>query len=107
MLESLGYHVTVAKHPTDAWNLFLEDPSRFDLVITDQTMPDTTGVTLAQKMLRVRKEMPIILCTGYSEMVSADKAKEVGICEFVMKPVVKKELAETIRRVLDGKTVGV
>ena len=44
MLESLGYHVTVAKHPTDAWNLFLEDPSRFDLVITDQTMPDTTGM---------------------------------------------------------------
>ena len=107
MLKSLGYHVTVAKHPTEAWNLFLEDPSQFDLVITDQTMPGTTGVTLAQKMLRVRKEMPIILCTGYSEMVSADQAKEVGISEFVMKPVVKKELAETIRKVLDVKTVGV
>ncbi len=66
-------------------------------------MPDVTGVTLAQKMLRVRKEMPIILCTGYSEMVSAEKAKEVGICAFVMKPMVKKELAETIRRVLDGR----
>ena len=52
MLESLGYHVTVAKHPTDAWSLFLEDPSQFDLVITDQTMPDATGVTLAQKMLQ-------------------------------------------------------
>ena len=103
MLESLGYHVTVAKHPTDAWNLFLEDPSRFDLVITDQTMPDMTGITLAQKMLRVRKEMPIILCTGYSERVSAETAKEVGISEFVMKPVVKKELAEIIRRVLDGR----
>ncbi len=103
LLESLWYHVTVAKHPTDAWNLFLEDPSRFDLVITDQTMPDTTGITLAQKILRVRKKLPIILCTGYSEMVSADKAKEVGICEFVMKPMVKKELAETIRRVLDDR----
>jgi signal transduction histidine kinase/ActR/RegA family two-component response regulator len=103
MLESLGYHVTAAKHPTDAWKLFLEDPSQFDLVITDQTMPDTTGVVLAQKMLRVRKEMPIILCTGYSEMVSADKAKEVGIHEFVMKPMAKKELAETIRRALDGR----
>ncbi|MGD0235747.1 MAG: response regulator, partial [Syntrophorhabdales bacterium] len=103
MLESLGYHVTVARHPTDAWNLFLEDPSRFDLVITDQTMPGVTGVTLAQKMLGVRKEMPIILCTGYSQMVSADKAKEVGIREFFMKPMVKKELAETIRRVLDGR----
>jgi signal transduction histidine kinase/ActR/RegA family two-component response regulator len=103
MLESLGYHVTVARHPTDAWNLFLEDPSQFDLVITDQTMPGVTGVTLAQKMLGVRKEMPIILCTGYSQMVSADKVKEVGIREFFMKPIVKKELAETIRRVLDGR----
>jgi len=103
MLESLGYHLTVAKHPTDAWDLFLEDPARFDLVITDQTMPDTTGITLAQKMLRVREEMPIILCTGYSETVSADKAKEVGISEFVMKPLVKKELAETVRRVLDHR----
>ena len=64
-------------------------------------MPDVTGVTLAEKMLRVRKDIPIILSTGYSEMVSAGKAKEVGICAFVMKPMVKKELAETIRRALD------
>ena len=103
MLGSLGYQVTTAKHPTAAWNLFLENPSQFDLVITDQTMPDTTGITLAQKMLRVRKEMPIILCTGYSETVSAERAKEVGISAFVMKPVVKTELAEAIRRVLDRK----
>jgi nitrogen-specific signal transduction histidine kinase len=107
MLGDLGYHVTVAANGSEAWNLFLEDPSRFDLVITDQIMPDVTGVALAQKMLGVRKEMPIILCTGYSEMVSAEKAKELGICAFVMKPMVKKELAETIRRVLDGRKVGV
>jgi two-component system cell cycle sensor histidine kinase/response regulator CckA len=104
MLEGLGYRVTAAKNPTEAWNLFVEDPFRFDLVITDQTMPDVTGITLAEKMLGVRKEMPIILCTGYSEMVSAEKAKEVGICAFVMKPVVKKELAETIRGALDRRT---
>ena len=103
MLQSLGYQVTVAQHGSEAWNLFLADPSRFDLVITDQTMPDVTGVTLAQKMLRVRKEMPIVLCTGYSERVSAETARDVGICEFVMKPVVKKELAEILRRVLDGR----
>ena len=102
MLESLGYQVVTAKHGTEAWNLFLEDPSRFDLVITDQTMPDVTGMTLAQKMLGVRKEMPVVLCTGYSEMVSAEKATEVGISAFVMKPLLRKELAETIRRVLDG-----
>ncbi len=102
MLESLGYRVTVAQHPTNAWNLFLEDPLRFDLVITDQTMPDVTGLSLAQKMLAVRKEMPIILCSGYSEMVSTEKAKDVGISAFVMKPVMRNELAETLRRVMDG-----
>ncbi len=63
-----------------------------------------TGITLAQKMLKVRKDIPIVLCTGYSETVSAEKAQEVGIREFVMKPVVRRELAETIRRVLDGET---
>ena len=62
-----------------------------------------TGVTLARKMLRVREEMPIILCTGYSEIVSADTAKEAGICEFIMKPMLKKELAGTTRKVLDGR----
>jgi CheY-like chemotaxis protein len=108
MLEGLGYDVTVAANGTEAWNLFLEDPSRFDLIITDQTMPDVTGVTLAAKMLKVRKKLPIMLCTGYSEAVSAEKAKEeVGIREFVIKPVVKRELAKTIRKVLDRQKIGV
>ncbi len=78
MLEGLGYHVTVAANGTEAWIVSLENPSRFDLVITDQTMPDMTGVTLAQKMLKTR-DTAIILCTGYSETVSAEKAQEVGI----------------------------
>jgi PAS domain S-box-containing protein len=107
MLEGLGYQVTVAANGTEAWNLFSEDPSRFDVIITDQTMPDLTGLVLAQKMLKVRKDTPIILCTGYSETVSAEKAQEVGICAFVMKPVVRKELAETVRKVLDGSKAGV
>ena len=90
----------------DAWNLFRADPSTFDLVITDQTMPDITGVTLAQKMLRVREGIPVILCTGHSEVVSAERAEEVGIAAFLMKPAVKKELAETVRMVLDRKKAG-
>ncbi len=73
-------------------------------MITDQTMPDITGLMLARKMLAIRKETPIILCTGYSEAVSAAQAKKAGISEFVMKPVVKQELAEIVRRVLDKKT---
>jgi nitrogen-specific signal transduction histidine kinase/ActR/RegA family two-component response regulator len=103
MLESLGYNVTVAKHPTNARNLFLEDPSRFDLVITDQAIPDATRVMPAQEVLRVREKMPAILCTGCSETVSADQATEAGIREFVIKPMAKKEPAETVRRVPDGR----
>ncbi|HME44546.1 MAG TPA: ATP-binding protein [Syntrophorhabdales bacterium] len=106
ILESLGYRVTVAKHGSQAWNLFLEDPFRFDLVITDQTMPDVTGLSLARRMLSLRKDTPIIICTGYNETISADTAKEAGIRAFVMKPILRKELAETIRRVLDGNKAG-
>jgi len=104
MLESLGYRVTVARHGSEAWNLFLEDPFRFDLVITDQTMPDVTGITLARKMLKVRRDMSIVLCTGHSDMVSEETAKDVGICQFLMKPLMRTELAENIRRVLDERT---
>jgi two-component system, cell cycle sensor histidine kinase and response regulator CckA len=103
LLGSLGYHVTRAGNSSEAWAIFLEDPSRFDLVITDQTMPDMSGFALARKMLHVRKEVPVILCTGHSDTVSARTAKEAGISAFLMKPVVKKELAQTIRRVLDSK----
>jgi len=103
MLGSLGYRVLVALNGSEAWNLFLADPWRFDLVITDQVMPDITGLTLARKMLKVRKELPLILLTGYSDLVSAEKAKEAGVGAFLMKPVVKKELAEAVRRVLDTK----
>jgi CheY-like chemotaxis protein len=103
MLEHLGYRVTVARHGSEAWNLFLQDPWRFDLVITDQAMPGITGMTLAQKMLVVREEMSIILCTGYSETVSAEKARGAGIRAFAMKPLVTRELADIVRRVLDGR----
>ncbi len=80
-----------------------ENPSGFDVIITDQTMPNMTGVALAKEVLSVRKDMPIILSTGYSESVSPEKAKEIGIREFMMKPVKKKEMAKVIRRVLEQK----
>ncbi len=107
MLESLGYRVTIARDGTEAWNLFSKDPSQFDLVITDQTMPDMTGVVLSQKILKVRKDLPIILNTGYSEAVSAETAKELGISAFTMKPLERKELTEAVRRVLDRKKADV
>jgi FixJ family two-component response regulator len=66
-------------------------------------MPDLTGMRLAERMLAVRKDLPVILFTGYTETVSPEKAKAAGIKEFLMKPVLKKKLAETVRRVLDSR----
>ncbi len=102
-LERLGYHVTSALNGSEAWDMFRKDNYAYDLVITDQIMPDLTGIDLAKRMLEMRKDLPIILFTGYSEAVSPEKAKQAGISEFLMKPVVKKELAEIVRRVLEGE----
>ena len=103
MLERMGYRVTALTDSPEALRVFTENPDSFDLVITDQTMPDKTGIALAKEVLAVRKDMPIIICTGYSETLSPEKAKEAGIREFVMKPVTKKEMAQAIRRVLEQK----
>jgi PAS domain S-box-containing protein len=100
ILEGMGCRVSAFTDPSDAIKAFTDRPAGFDLVITDQTMPKMTGVALAKEVLGVRKDMPIILCTGYSEMVTPEKAKEVGIREFVMKPITKREIAQTIKRVI-------
>ena len=86
----------------EALALLKEDPSQFDLVITDQTMPDITGVELAKETLALRPDMPIILCTGFSHLVDEEAAKAAGIRAFAMKPLTKREMARTIRKVLDG-----
>lgn len=103
MLERMGCRVTALTDGSEALKVFMENPNSFDLIITDQTMPDMTGVALAQKVLAVRKDMSIILCTGYSEMVSPEKAQEIGIREFVMKPITKKDMAQAISRVSEQK----
>jgi CheY-like chemotaxis protein len=90
----------------DALQTFAKDPSAFDLVITDHTMPQMTGATLAQKLKEARSDIPIILCTGYSQTISQEKAESMGIDGFVMKPLSRNELGETIRRVLDTKGQG-
>lgn len=100
-LEKLGYAVKATTVSAEALKVFSSDPSQFDLVISDQSMPGITGLHLARKLLKIRSNIPIILCTGYSDSVSPEKAKEAGIKEFLMKPLGKKELAEVIRRVLD------
>jgi DNA-binding NtrC family response regulator len=101
ILAELGYDVTSRTSSTEALALFRLDPSRFDLVITDQTMPEMTGVELAKEILALRTDMPIIMCTGFSYVVDADKAQAAGIKAFAMKPLTKREIAKTIRKVLD------
>jgi signal transduction histidine kinase/ActR/RegA family two-component response regulator len=101
MLENLGYQVTARTDSTEALEVFAKQPQNFDLVITDMTMPHMTGDQLAQKLLDIKPSLPVILCTGFNEVITEDKALSLGIQRFVMKPVVKNELATTIRTVLD------
>ena len=100
MLERLGYEVTMQTGSSEALALFESDPARFDVVITDQTMPGLTGVDLAQRMLEVRPDLPIILCTGYSNLVDEPLAKAAGIRDFAMKPLTMKDLAIRLRQAL-------
>lgn len=100
MLTSLGYHVTSRTSSIEALEAFRARPDSFDLVITDMTMPNMRGDDLARELLKIRPDIPIILCTGFSEMISEEKAKSIGIRRFVMKPLFKNQLAKAIREVL-------
>ncbi|HPJ95016.1 MAG TPA: PAS domain S-box protein [Deltaproteobacteria bacterium] len=103
MLGKLGYDVTTLNSSLKALEVFRATPDTFDLVITDMTMPGMTGDKLAQKFMEVRPDIPVILCTGYSEHISAERAESKGIREYLMKPLQQKVLAETIRKVLDTR----
>ena len=100
MLERLGYRVTTRTKSLEALDLFRQTPDGFDLVITDMTMPDMTGDVLARKLISIRPDIPIIVCTGYSERINPDIVKEIGIKEMALKPVVMKDIAQMIQRVL-------
>ncbi len=101
MLELLGYRAVTRTSSVEAFELFQHDPYRFDLVITDMTMPNMTGEKLAHKILEIRSNIPVILCTGFSELITEQRAKKLGISAYMMKPLVMRDLANTIRDVLD------
>jgi CheY-like chemotaxis protein len=103
MLSHLGYEVATRSDGAEALKVFRAQPERFDLVITDMTMPNLTGDRLAKELMKIRPDIPIILCTGFSENISEQKAKEIGIRELSMKPLVMRDLAMTTRRVLGSK----
>lgn len=100
-LKLLGYRVVAVTDPSKALEHFLKEPKEFDIVITDQIMPGMTGTELAKVLLSLRPDIPIVLTTGFSETINASEAKSMGIRAFVMKPLTRGELAETIRRVLE------
>lgn len=100
ILTKLGYKVSSFTDPQTALDAFIKAPFRFDLLVTDQTMPKMTGVTLAKRAKAVRPDIPVLLCTGYSQTVSAEEAKGLGIEGYIMKPFVKKDLAAAIRKAL-------
>jgi len=101
ILEKLGYDVVAMTDSTKSLELFREDPERFDLVISDMTMPNLRGDRLAQQLMEIRPDIPIIISTGFSKQMDEDRAKEMGIKAFTMKPLVLRDLANTVREVLD------
>ncbi len=101
ILVQLGYTVDAKTSGAEALEVIQKDPEKFDLVITDQTMPGMTGIELSKRILQLRPEMPIILCTGYSSIASKDIAEDAGIREFVLKPLTVEQLSKLIREVLD------
>jgi PAS domain S-box-containing protein len=100
MLERLGYSVATRTSSIEALELFKADPGRFDLVITDIVMPNMAGDTLAKKIMDIRTDIPVVLCTGYSEKFTRRNASEMGIRSFLMKPLVMRDLATTVRQAL-------
>jgi PAS domain S-box-containing protein len=100
-LERLGYRATGKLSSLEALEVFRNEPDKFNLVVTDYTMPNMTGLELAKEMLRIRPDLPIVMCSGLNEPVPMGKIKEIGVKEFYVKPIEKDHFATLIRRVLD------
>ncbi|SDT84808.1 response regulator [Desulfobacula phenolica] len=101
MLERLGYQVVSSTNSIEALEIFRADPDKFDMVITDMAMPNMPGDKLSAQLIKINPDIPILLCTGFSEAVSKEKAAALGIKGFLMKPIVMKDFADKIREVLE------
>ena len=102
-LNELGYQATACANGPEALEAFAADPRAIDLVVTDMTMPGMTGDVLAQRLKSLRPDLPVVLCTGYSDRISAETARAQGIDEFAMKPIPMAELSRLVRRALDRR----
>lgn len=101
MLAGLGYTVIAMDSSVKALELFKTNPNKFDLVVSDQTMPNLTGINMAKAMLDIRQDMPIIICSGYTSAVAASRAQSIGVKLFMMKPYMRRDLAINVRKALD------
>jgi len=101
ILQHLGYHITSCTGSIEALDVFRSASEEFDLIITDFTMPDMPRDKLAAKLLQIRADILILLCTGFSEPMSEEKTKSIGIKGFLLKPVLKNDLADKIREMMD------
>ncbi len=100
----IGHNVVARTDPLEALMLFKSEPDKFDLVITDMTMPNMKGDAFTLELKRIRPEIPIILCSGYNDISTANKLKKFGVSAIAAKPVSLKELTQLIRSVLDRKS---
>jgi DNA-binding NtrC family response regulator len=103
MFERLGYKVTMFTNSLEVLTIFKKHLERFDVVITDQTMPGITGIDLAKRMLEIRPDIPIILCTGHSTLVNEKQAKAEGIAGFAMKPLSIKVISTLLKKVMNDR----
>ena len=101
-LEALGYEVVAKTDSLKALEIFSKDPD-FDLIITDQTMPNLTGLELSRKVLKINPSLPVIICTGFSDLLSPEEVKKAGIEKLLMKPVKTSTLVDTIKKTLDSR----
>lgn len=101
ILERRGYQVTTQTNSLKALEIFCANPNEFDLVVTDMTMPHLTGDQLARKLLSIKADLPIIICTGFSERLNADAAEQIGIKGFLMKPLTMRELVKMVQDIFD------
>ncbi|MFC1494589.1 response regulator [Thermodesulfobacteriota bacterium] len=102
ILGRLGYNVVSKTDPKEALNIFSQDKNAFDLVFTDLTMPEMKGDELAKKILMIRPDIPVILCTGFDNQLNEIKTREIGITALIAKPVAMKDMAVIVRKCLDG-----
>ncbi len=107
MLRLMGYSTMVCSKPLDALALFSETPERFDAVILDEMMPGLTGTQLAMQLLRVKDDIPIILMTGYGDMIPVERVRKSGVRATLIKPVQKEQLEEALESVLKSSKKGV